>query len=97
MNYKVYNNVAVDENSMESMNNDDDTHNNNYDSNDNCRQRVEIKLKSPTCEADYIRSEKVHTYNGRATHYYIDEPKRELLLAVKVNGRWVDYSIACIS
>ena len=42
------------------------------------------KLRSPTNEEDYIRSTKVHTYHGKPTHYYRDEPKHDLLLAVKV-------------
>ena len=41
-------------------------------------------LKSPTNEENYIRSEKVHSYHGRPTHYYRDEPKHNLLLAIKV-------------
>lgn len=46
--------------------------------------RSEIKLKSPTNEEDYIKSEKVHVYHGRPTHYYRDEPKHEILLTFQV-------------
>ena len=41
-------------------------------------------VKSPTSEDDYIRSKKVHSYHGRQTHYYRDEPKHNLLLSIKV-------------
>lgn len=47
--------------------------------------RNDIKLKSPTNEDDYIKSEKVHMYHGRHTHYYRDEPKHEMLLTFQVN------------
>ncbi|XP_066933019.1 uncharacterized protein [Clytia hemisphaerica] len=46
--------------------------------------RVDMKLKSPSpTEDDYIKSDKVHTHHGRVTHYYRDEPKHDMLLAVK--------------
>ena len=49
--------------------------------------RVDMKLKSPSpTEDDYIKADKVHTHHGRVTHYYRDEAKHEMLLAVKVNG-----------
>lgn len=39
-------------------------------------------------EDDYIKSDKLHTYHGRTTHYYRDEPKHhEMLLSVKVNKK----------
>ena len=47
--------------------------------------RVDMKLKSPSpTEDDYIKSDKVHTHHGRVTHYYRDEAKHDMLLAVKV-------------
>lgn len=86
MNYKVCNNNHITD-SMDSTNEEDNKHNNNHSPAENdCRKRLEVKLKSPTYEDDYIRSEKVHTRNGRATHYYVDEPTRDMLLAVKVNA-----------
>ena len=40
-------------------------------------------------EDDYIKSDKLHTYHGRTTHYYRDEPKHhEMLLSVKVNMKY---------
>lgn len=48
-----------------------------------------VKMKSPTNEEDYIRSNKVHTYHGKPTHYYRDEPKHDLLLAVKPHKEMV--------
>ena len=45
-----------------------------------------VKLKSPSAEEHYIKSDRLHVYHGRATHYYRDEPKQELLLAIKVKN-----------
>ena len=60
---------------------------------------VEMRLKSPASalhstpaidspttgpEENYIKSNTLHTYHGRTTHYYRDEPKVHEVLSVKV-------------
>lgn len=48
-------------------------------------------------EDDYIKSDKLHTYHGRTTHYYRDEPKNhEMLLSVKVKHEIRSQSIRSI-
>lgn len=41
-------------------------------------------LKSPTAEDAYIRSTKLHSYHGKATNYYRDEAKKDVILTPKV-------------